>query len=504
MITLIALAAAMALAAFHAAPVLPAATHPAPTAFLTYESGVLTGVDWVEQEGDTLHTRSVLMQSHLINARIVLRDDGTAASASTVLVEAGEAPMKPIERSFGEGAVYWSDMAPSSLEQAVRRARILDRPVVRIPAASLFRDFRADLEITRVDSTDWVVRWHSKRYEVLTDAGGRMLAVSLPAFGVTIERVEGFTPDRYPLWAPNLAPSGAPYTVAEVKVAAPQGHVLAGTLSRPKGAGPFPAAVLITGLSPSDRNGGRPPWMPLRDIADALTRAGIAVLRVDDRGVGASSGDHASSTTFDEANDVATEVAWLRHQPRIDGRKIALVGYSEGGLIAPMVAAADSSVAAIVTLAGPGVPGLEVARYQIEAAIVRDTTIAPADREAAIARELADTLTVRERSYLSIDPLRYARRVRCPALIIQGANDLHVPLRSAERLAWAMRSSGNREVTVRFFPGVSHSLLPDVLGLNAEWAYLPAFLTSPDILRATTDWLSARFHPVAAFEPARR
>jgi dienelactone hydrolase len=514
MIPTIALAATLALAVSHPAPSTPAATHAGPgalaaprkaaTAFLTYESGVLVGADWVEREGDTLHTQSVLMQSHMIDARIVLRGDGTAASASTVLLEAGEAPTNPIERSFGDGAVYWSDMTPSSIEQAVQRARILERPVVRIPAASLFRDSRADLEITRIDSTDWVVRWHSKRYEVLTDASGRMLAASLPAFGVTIERVENFTPDRYPRWAPDQAPPGAPYAVTEVKIVAPEGHVLAGTLSSPRGAGPFPAAVLITGLGPSNRNGGQPPWMPLRDIADALTRAGVAVLRVDDRGVGASSGDHAPSTTFDEAHDVATEVAWLRKQPHIDRGRIALVGYSEGGLIAPMVAATDSSIAAIVTLAGPGVPGLEVARYQIEAAIVRDTTIAPADREAAIAKELADTLTIRERSYLSIDPLSYARRTRCPALIVQGANDLHVPLRSAERLAWAMRSGGNRDVTVRFIPGVSHALLPDVLGLNAEWVYLPAFLTSPDVLRAMTEWLSERLRPVAMSEPPRR
>ncbi len=271
-----------------------------------------------------------------------------------------------------------------------------------------------------------------------------------------------------------------------------QGHVLAGTFTFPRGRGPFPAAVLITGLSPNNRNEGDPPWMVLRDVADALTRKGIAVLRVDDRGVGASTGDRASSTTFDEADDVRTEVAWLRSQPRIDRRRVVLVGYSEGGLIAPMVAAADPAIAAIVTLAGPGVSGQEVARYQIEAAVVRDSSIAAADREAAIEKELADTLTVRERSYLSIDPLSYAGRTRCPALILQGAADLHVPTRSAERLAWAMRAGGNRDVTVRLFPGVSHSLLRDPIGLNSGWVYLPAFLTAPEITQTMTEWLAAR------------
>jgi pimeloyl-ACP methyl ester carboxylesterase len=161
-------------------------------------------------------------------------------------------------------------------------------------------------------------------------------------------------------------------------------------------------------------------------------------------------------------------------------------------LIAPMVASEDPAVAAVVTLAGPGVSGADVARYQITAAVMRDTTIAAADREAAIQRELNDTLTVREKSYLAIDPIAYARRVRCPALIVQGGNDRHIPVRSAERLAWAMRASGNRDVTVRIVPGVSHALLPDVNGVSSGWVYLPGFGTSPEILRTVGEWLSAR------------
>jgi dipeptidyl aminopeptidase/acylaminoacyl peptidase len=232
--------------------------------------------------------------------------------------------------------------------------------------------------------------------------------------------------------------------------------------------------------------------MPLRDLADALSRQGIVVLRVDDRGVAESTGDRASSTTLDEADDVETEARWLRSHSRVDPRRIALVGYSEGGLIAPMVAARDAAIAAIVTMAGPGVSGPEVAHYQIEAAVVRDTSIAPGDREAEIRRQLADTLTTREKSYLSIDPLSYARRVRCPALILHGASDLHVPVRSAERLAEAMRSGGNRDVSVRVFPAISHSFLPDPIGLNSGWAALPGFMTSPQVLQAITDWLGAR------------
>jgi dienelactone hydrolase len=468
-----------------------APSHPDSCVFVTLESGRVAGVDWVVRDGLTLHTRSVLTQSRVLDATIALRPDGTADHSSTVLAEAGKSPGTPLVRDLA-GAIYWSDMIPSSIEQAVLRARTLDGAHVRVAAASLFSSSRGEAQVDRVDATDWVVRYHGKRIDVVTDSTGRMLSAALPEYGVRIERRARFAAARYAMWPPYAAPPDGAYGASEVTIPTHEGPVLAGTLTTPNGKGPFPAAVLITGLSPSERNGGEPPWMPLRDLADALTRAGIAVLRVDDRGIGASTGDHGPSTTFDEANDVRSEVAWLRAQPRIARRHVALVGYSEGGLIAPMVAASDSTIAAIVTLAGPGTSGADLARYQIEAAVTGDTTIATADREKEIAKQLADTLTARESSVLSIDPLDYARRVRCPALIVQGANDRHVPLRSAERLATAMRSNGNDHVTVRVFPGVSHSLLPDPGGLSSGWVYLPAFLTAPAILDAMSGWLAER------------
>jgi len=461
-------------------------------AFVTLESGTVVGVCWVEREPNQIHSRSVLMQSSVIDSKIGRRADGSAIRASTRLQMASDDPMAPVERLAPPGGIFWSDMSPVSIEEAVLRARALGGTEVKVAATSLFRDSRDEVSLTRLDSTDWVISCHGKRYDVLTDPQGRMLSASLPEFGVVIERRENLQPREYPLWPPNASPPDSAYRAVEVSIRAPAGHVLAGTLTRPKGHGPFPSVVLITGLSPNNRNEGQPPWMPLRDLADALTRRGMVVLRVDDRGVGASTGDRASSTTLDEAADVHTEVAWLRVQPYVDAKRVGLVGYSEGGLVAPIVASEDSTIAAIVTLDGPGVSGPEVARYQTEAAVVRDPSIAPGDREAAIQKLLADTLTVREKSYLSLDPLRYARRTRCPALIIHGANDLHVPARSAERLAWAMRDGGNRDVTVRLVPGVSHSLLYDTVGLASGWVYLPGFRTAPEILRTAGDWLAER------------
>jgi pimeloyl-ACP methyl ester carboxylesterase len=270
---------------------------------------------------------------------------------------------------------------------------------------------------------------------------------------------------------------------------------LAGTLTIPAREGGVPGAVLITGLSPHERNNGDPPWMPFRDIADALTRARIAVLRVDDRGIGKSTGDKTKFTILDKADDVRTQVAWLRRQAGIDPKRIMLVGYSEGGMIAPMIAAKDPSIAAVITLAGPGVPGMEVAKYQVEQAILKDPAVPESDRTKEFTKQLADALkdlTPHESSFLKTDPMQYDGQVRCPVLIVQGGADATVPVRSAERIAFSMRSRGNSDVTLRIFPGVSHSLLPDPGGLPSGWGGLPAFLTAPDLLDELTRWSVAK------------
>lgn len=464
----------------------------APAAFLILEQGKLAGVDWVEYRANQVHTRTVLMQSLVIDATIDLRPDQTAAHSSVVLSNAGEAPQAPKTRDLGQNAIYLSDMIVSSMEQAVARARVLSQPVSHVLATSLYRDSPTDVLVERVDGTDWTVTFHNKGYRVLTDEHGCMLSAMLPEYGVVIERRAGFTAAQYPLWPPYAAPPDGAYRASDVSIRASQGHTLAGTLTMPLHGKLVPAAVLITGLSPSERNGGVPPWMPLRDLADALTRAGVAVLRVDDRGIGKSTGDHAPSTTYDEAEDVQAEVAWLRAQARIDPKRIALVGYSEGSLIDLMVASKDPSIAAIVSLDGSGVPGAQLAREQTEEAVLHDPSIPAADREKEVEKELAEPLTPRERVFLTIDPLMYASHVRCPALILHGGSDITVPVRSAEKIANAIRSNGNSDVTVRIIPGVSHSLLPDPVGPNSGWVYLPAFATSPRVLDVMTNWATAR------------
>ncbi|MGH9702974.1 MAG: alpha/beta hydrolase family protein [Candidatus Acidiferrales bacterium] len=465
-------------------------------AFLTYEQGKLAAVEWLDRTATRVHTRVIETQSHIVDATIDLRPDETAAHASTMISTAGAEgePMKA-ERDLGEGAIYWSPRIPSSIEQAIARARILDKPISRIPGASLYGAARPEIAVERLDPTDWVVGYQDRKYLVLTNDQGCLLSASLPEYGVTIERRANFSADQYPFWSPYSAPPDQVYRAQDVSIRAAQDHVLAGTFTVPTHNGSMAAAVLITGLSPHERNNGAAPWMLFRDIADALTRAGIAVLRVDDRGVGQSTGDKAKFTSFDKADDVRTEVAWLRAQPGVDAKRILLIGYSEGGLIAPMVAAKDPSIAGVITLAGPGVSGMEVARYQVEQPILKDPKIPEAGREKEFAKQMEEALkdlSAHETSYLSIDPIPYDRQVHCPALILQGGADATVPVRSAERIAWAMRAGGNLDVTVRIFPGVSHSLLPDPGGLSSGWAALPAFLTSPELLDELTRWSVAR------------
>lgn len=131
------------------------------------------------------------------------------------------------------------------------------------------------------------------------------------------------------------------------------GIKLAGTLTLPNKSGKFPAVVLISGSGPQNRDEEVFGHKPFLVLADYLTRNGIAVLRFDDRGVNLSEGDHSTATSADFATDVESAVAYLKTRSEIDHKKIGLMGHSEGGLIAPMVAAKDKSIAFIVLLAGP-------------------------------------------------------------------------------------------------------------------------------------------------------
>ena len=300
---------------------------------------------------------------------------------------------------------------------------------------------------------------------------------------------------------PGVPPS-VPYVATEVVVRSPDGPRLAGTLTLPTlppGVKRAPAVVLISGSSAHDRDytgprGYRLFWW----LADTLSRRGIAVLRLDNRGVGGSTGSHDSATTAQRAGDVRAAVALLRARPDVDPARVGLVGISEGGLIAPMLAADDTTLAGIVLMAAPGENGRAIAAYQYGFRIDRDSAVPPADRLVALGMMIrrVDSLgATRPWAHwvLGYDPLPAARRVRrTPVLLLQGTTDRSVPPEDAERLAAAMRAGGNADVTVRLFPGLDHAFVPDPDGDLANYAALPSMRVPAEVLGAVADWTAAR------------
>jgi dienelactone hydrolase len=287
----------------------------------------------------------------------------------------------------------------------------------------------------------------------------------------------------------------------DVRVPGPAG-VLAGTFTLPdRGRLPFPAVITVTGSGAHHRDGNRTPdhpYRPFRGIADALAGCGIATLRLDDRGVGESEGDAAGATAEDTAADTRAAVRFLRARPDIDPRRIGLVGHSYGGQIAPMVAADDAELAALVLLGAPARTFRETMRYQHRYRIAGDPTIAAAGRDAALAdamrRQEANVATTTEawrRSIQDRDPLPTARRLRLPVLILHGLTDRAVDPEDARLLERAIRENGNRRVARRLFPGINHHFQRDPVGAREGYDRLPTQELAPEVLAALCSWLGA-------------
>jgi len=293
----------------------------------------------------------------------------------------------------------------------------------------------------------------------------------------------------------------APATSIEVRVPGPAG-TLGGTLTLPAaGRAPFPAVVTLTGSGAHYRDGNRTPdhpYRPFRQIAEKLAACGIATLRLDDRGVGASTGDANAATAEDTAADAEAALTFLRARPEIDARRLGLIGHSYGGEIAPMVAAEDPKVAAVVLLAGPARPFRETMRYQNRYRIENDASITPADREKALAEAMiqqdanvkASTEAWR-RSIQDRDPLPTARRLRMPVLILQGSTDRAVSPEDAVLLERAIREGGNRRVERHLFPGVNHHFQRDPIGAREGYDHLPTQDLAPEVLDTLCTWLTA-------------
>ncbi len=292
---------------------------------------------------------------------------------------------------------------------------------------------------------------------------------------------------------------------------------LAGTLSLPRGVGPWPAAVLISGSGPQDRNEDTPGPGGLklgifRVIADTLTRRGVAVLRYDDRGVGGSGGSLASAGLSDLVADVRAAVRYLRARTEIDGAHIALIGHSEGGVIAPIVAADDTGLAGIVLMAGTATPldsvlveqvvaaareaggdsaSLAESREQVERlsrAIREGEDLEGLDLPASL-EQLGRSRWLRE--HMEHDPLATIRRVRVPVLIVNGGQDVQVPLEHALRLGAALREVNHADYEVKIFPGLNHLFAVSKGEGTAEYAD-PEARVDREFLGYLADWLTSR------------
>ncbi len=351
--------------------------------------------------------------------------------------------------------------------------------------------------------------------------------------------------DRAPsLNRPQEPKAPLPYRQQEVVVTnAGAGLTLAGTLTIPEGGGPHPAAVLITGSGPQDRDEAIMGHRPFLVLADHLTRAGIAVLRCDDRGTGGSTGSFATATTDDFVSDTLATVQFLRTRPEIDRRRIGLVGHSEGGIVAPRVAVASPEVAFVVLLAGVGVPmeellvrqGADIARVlgasedliatnsavqreifrilrqrqddlllekQLREVLDRQLAgLTPEQRRALgatddlIENQVRIVITPWFRHLLSYDPRSALAKVRCPVLALNGERDLQVSAgENLPAIRAALIAGGNRDVTTTELPELNHLFQRCQTGAVAEYGAIEETF-APEALRTISTWIQERTNP---------
>jgi len=399
------------------------------------------------------------------------------------------------------GAMPYINPSAAMLEQLLRRARDLGSSIGQVDTVPLFAvqgGSTTPVMVTWTGADSATLAIAGVEMRACVSAGGDLESLAVPAQNLRFERVDGAHPMQ-PEKVDYGPPEGAPYTAEDVTVRTPAGLDLTGTLTVPDTAGgPVPAVVTITGSGAEDRDeriplvrGYRPFWQ----IADTLGRRGIATLRLDDRGVNGSSPGPNSATSADYADDIRAAVAWLRKRPGIDGRRIGLVGHSEGGLIAPMVAATDSSLAGIVLMAGPASTGRRILDYQNRGSIERAPGLSPAERDSVLATVPGRLAAMAEKSawlrfFLDYDPLPTARRVRVPVLVLQGETDHQVTPEQADTLAAAFREGGDADVTLKEFPDTDHLFLADPSGVPSGYATLPSHSVRPEVLGAIADWLA--------------
>lgn len=332
-----------------------------------------------------------------------------------------------------------------------------------------------------------------------------------------------------------------PYLSEEVRFENKEAGIsLAGTFTRPQGDGQYPAVVLISGSGPQDRNESILEHKPFLVLADYLTRQGLAVLRYDDRGFGQSQGKFITATTIDFASDAAAAVQYLQYRPDVKANQIGLLGHSEGGLIAPMVAQKGEPVAFIVMLAGPAIPGYELMVAQV-GAILKGQQAPPAtiERETQLqgellsiirhqqdsleaAKQLEDLITLSfeeaaseantavpsasqinaqvahllspwYRNFINHNPQPVLRELKVPVLALYGGKDVQVP--AALNMA-ALEIIDNRNIQAVLLPTLNHLFQPATTGLPQEYGQIETTL-APKALETISKWIGEQLNQPA-------
>lgn len=332
-----------------------------------------------------------------------------------------------------------------------------------------------------------------------------------------------------------------PYDEEEVSYRNEKDNIkIAGTLTVPRGGGPYPAVLLITGSGSQDRNETIAGHRPFLVLADYLTRNGIAVLRVDDRGVGGTDLGSLSATSENFAGDVLAGISFLKQRKEIDPKMIGLIGHSEGGMIAPIAAARSKDVSFIVLLAGLGQRGEDVIYTQTE--LIQkaqgthvDTirhTIALAKKVNSIVKTETDAKLIEQRIneeiaaydrtlgdlqkklfepaalaikasmpmyktpwyhyFITFDPQPVLKNVKVPVLALNGELDLQVAAKeNLDLIGAGLKAGGNDDVTTKSFPKLNHLFQTSQTGQLSEYGQIEETM-SPEVLKTVSDWILRR------------
>lgn len=399
------------------------------------------------------------------------------------------------------GAFLLQNASAAMLELLVQRAASTPAPVDTIPVflTSGGSTFNAIIRVAG-DSAWFTLAGQETRVSL---TNGRMQEAVLASQNLRMIRLEGEALSGVKVGAPDYsAPADAPYRAEHVTIPAKGGHTLGATLTLPSGAtGRVPVVVTISGSGGQDRDEYIPlvpGFRPFRQLADTLGRRGVAVLRFDDRGMFESTGNHTTATSADFADDVRSIVTWLRARPDINPDAVFLLGHSEGGLIAPIVAATDTDLRGIVLMAGPSKNGRDIIYYQQRYAIDHDTshkTPQARDSAARVARAQLDSIATQQpwmKFFVAHDPVTTARQVKVPVFVVQGATDRQVTADQAEVLVRTFRQAGNRDVELLLLPDRNHLFLPDADGSPSGYTRLPSGKIGPEVLGPIVEWIVKR------------